>query len=511
MSSDKHISGFTEEITNGYTFKGDSMTIGGAMLDGEALPGVLVKIPLSTINRHGLIAGATGTGKTKTLQGIVEQLSANGVSTVLMDIKGDLSGLAAKGNGHPKIDERHKSIGVPWTADSFPVELLSISQGDGVQLRSTVTEFGPVLFSRILDLNNTQSGIVSLAFKYADDRNYPLIDLKDFKTIIQYLVSEKGKEEIESEYGRVSKVSVSAIMRKIIEIEQQGAESFFGEKSFEVNDLMRTDKDGKGIVNIVRLTDIQDKPHLFSTFMLSLLDEIFETLPEAGDLDKPKLVLFIDEAHLIFRNATKTLLSQIDLVIKLIRSKGVGVIFCTQQPSDLPAEVLSQLGLKVQHALRAFTARDRKNIKLTAENYPITEYYNTKEELTKLGIGEALITCLNHKGIPTPLVRTLLCAPASRMDILTTSEIKDVVSKSSIVKKYEALLDRESAFELLQSKMQKQKKEEALKPKHTKRKRSKNDSNPLEDFMDTSAGKQVSRSMVRVVERGILGVLKKLF
>jgi len=428
MSSENHISDFKNTISKGYTFKGEFMTIGGAMLEGASVPETLVNIPLSTLNRHGLIAGATGTGKTKTLQGIVEQLSLNGVPTLLMDIKGDLSGLAAKGKSHPKIDERHDSIGVTWTENSFPVELLSISGGDGVQLRSTVTEFGPVLFSRILDLNNTQSGIVSLAFKYADDREYPLIDLKDFKTILQYLVSDQGKKETESDYGRVSKASVSAIMRKIIEVEQQGADSFFGEESFDVKDLMRTDKDGKGIVNIVRLSDIQDKPLLFSTFMLSLLDEIFEILPEEGDLEKPKLVLFIDEAHLIFRNATKTLLSQIDLVIKLIRSKGVGVIFCTQQPSDLPAEVLSQLGLKVQHALRAFTAKDRKNIKLTAENYPITKYYDTKEELTNLGIGEALITCLNSKGVPTPLVRTLLCAPASRMDILSQKEINDVIA-----------------------------------------------------------------------------------
>ena len=285
---------------------------------------------------------------------------------------------------HPKIDERHQKIGEAWEARGYPVELLTISEEKGVRLRATVSEFGPVLFSKILQLNETQSGVVSLIFKYCDDQKLPLLDLKDFRKTIQYITTE-GKEEIEQEYGRVSTASTGAIMRKIIEIEEQGADMFFGERSFEVNDLVRTDDEGKGYINILRLVDIQDKPKMFSTFMLCLLAEIYETFPERGDKEGPKLVIFIDEAHLIFKEASKNLMSQIESIIKLIRSKGVGIFFCTQSPADVPSDVLGQLGMKVQHALRAFTAKDRKAIKLAAENYPESEYYKTNKELTGLG------------------------------------------------------------------------------------------------------------------------------
>jgi len=347
---------FSEHINSGYACKGDSIVIGGAMLDGSPLGGdSLVRVPLKTMNRHGLIAGATGTGKTKTLQVISENLSDKGVPVLLMDVKGDLSGIATPGEEKPFITERMAKIGIPYETKGYPVELMSISRQEGVRLRASISEFGPVLLSRILDLNDTQGGVLSVIFKYCDDHKMPLLDLKDLKKVVQFATDE-GKTEIEKEYGKVSAMSTGVILRKLLELEQQDADLFFGEQSFDIRDLMRKDKDGRGYVNIIRLTDIQDKPKLFSTFMLCLLAEVYNEMPERGELDKPELVIFIDEAHLIFKEASKTLLNQIETIVKLIRSKGIGVFFVTQNPMDVPNEVLAQLGLKIQHALRAFTA-----------------------------------------------------------------------------------------------------------------------------------------------------------
>jgi DNA helicase HerA-like ATPase len=493
--------GFFAHIEEGYTTKGDFITMGAAMLDGEAVTNALVKIPLKTLNRHGLISGATGTGKTKTLQVLAENLSEKGIPILLMDLKGDLSGLAQPSPGHPKIDERHAKIGVPFEAKSFPIEILSLSEQDGVKMRATVSEFGPTLLSRILDLSETQQGIVSVVFKYCDDNKLPLLDLKDFKKVLQYATGT-GKAEFAKEYGRISTSSTGSILRKIIELEQQGADLFFGEKSFDVDDLTRIDENGRGYINILRLTDIQDRPKLFSTFMLSLLAEIYDSFPEQGDSDRPELIIFIDEAHLIFKEASKALLDQIESIVKLIRSKGIGLYFVTQNPTDVPNEVLSQLGLKVQHALRAFTARDRKAIKLTAENYPISEFYNTKEVLTSLGIGEALISALDEKGRPTPLAATLLRAPMSRMDILTDKELKAVTDKSNLVKKYGEIIDRESAYEILNVKIEmaeKLAKTEKAKPKKRTSTRPSTSQNPIIKVL-TSA----------TFIRGVLGVLKKV-
>ncbi|MFS4493688.1 helicase HerA-like domain-containing protein [Maribacter sp. 2308TA10-17] len=492
---------FFSHIEKGYTTKGDFITMGAAMLDGEAVKDAYVKIPLKTLNRHGLIAGATGTGKTKTLQVLAENLSEKGIPVLLMDLKGDLSGIAQPSPGHPKIDERHEKIGLPFEAKGFPVEILSLSEQDGVKLRATVSEFGPTLLSRILDLTVTQEGIVAVVFKYCDDNKLPLLDLKDFKKVLQYATGE-GKKEFAKDYGRISTSSTGTILRKIIELEQQGADLFFGEKSFEVDDLTRIDKNGKGYINIIRLTDIQDRPKLFSTFMLSLLAEIYSTFPEQGDSDSPELVLFIDEAHLIFKEASKALLDQIEGIVKLIRSKGIGLYFVTQNPTDVPNEVLAQLGLKVQHALRAFTARDRKAIKLTAENYPESSYYNTKEVLTSLGIGEALISALDEKGRPTPLAATLLRAPMSRMDVLTDSELKTAIKNSKLVKKYGEVIDRESAYEILNEKIEKAEKaaaKEKAKPKSKSSRRRSTRQNPVIKVL-TSA----------TFIRGVLGVLKKV-
>ncbi|WMI67949.1 helicase HerA-like domain-containing protein [Mangrovimonas sp. YM274] len=444
---------FLNIIQEGNTFKGDYITVGSAMLDGNTLPKAFVNIPLKTMNRHGLIAGATGTGKTKTLQVLAENLSEKGIPVLLMDIKGDLSGLAKPSPGHPKIEERHELIGLPFKSKAFPVEVLTLSEQDGVRLRATVSEFGPVLISRILDVSETQAGIIAVIFKYCDDHQLPLLDLKDFKKILQYATDE-GKEEFEAAYGRISTSSTGAILRKIVELEQQGGDLFFGERSFDPQDLLRVNEEGRGYINIIRLTDIQDRPKLFSTFMLSLLAEIYSTFPEQGDGERPELVLFIDEAHLIFDEASKALLNQIESIIKLIRSKGVGIYFVTQYPTDVPESVLGQLGLKIQHALRAFTAKDRKAIKLTAENYPQTDYYDTTEVLTSLGTGEALVSALDEKGRPTPLAATMMRAPMSRMDILTETELSELLSKSNLIKKYNETVDRESAYELLNKKIE---------------------------------------------------------
>lgn len=451
---------FFNYITKGYTTKGDYIPVGAAMLDGETITGAHVKIPLKTMNRHGLIAGATGTGKTKSLQVLAENLSEKGVPVLLMDIKGDLSGLAKASPGHEKITERHEKIGLPFKAQSFPVEILTLSEQNGVRLRATISEFGPVLLSRILDLTETQSGIVSVIFQYCDNNKLPLLDLKDFKKILQYATQE-GKAEFTESYGRISTASTGAILRKIIELEQQGADLFFGETSFDPQDLLRIDDKGRGYINILRLTDIQDRPKLFSTFMLSLLAEIYSTFPEQGDSDRPELVLFIDEAHLIFDEASKALLNQIESIVKLIRSKGVGLYFVTQNPADVPEEVLGQLGLKIQHALRAFTAKDRKAIKLTAQNYPESDYYDTTEILTSLGIGEALVSALDEKGRPTPLAATMMRAPMSRMDVLSETELEELIETSVLAKKYNKPVDRESAYEILNQKIKQAEAKEA--------------------------------------------------
>lgn len=504
---------FNEHFTLGYTFKGDYIDLGKAMLNGQPQPGAPVRIPLKTLNRHGLIAGATGTGKTKTLQIISEQLSEKGIPVLMMDIKGDLSGVAAAAEVNPKIVERHQKLEIPYETAAYPVELLTLSDEPGTRLKSTVSEFGPVLFSKILNLSDTQAGIISIIFKYADDKSLPLLDLKDLRKILQY-ATEEGKEEIEREYGRISTTSTGSIMRNIVALEQQGANVFFGEPSFEVQDLLRIDEQGRGYLNIIRLTDIQDKPHLFSTFMLSLLAEIYNTFPEQGDTGRPELVIFLDEAHLIFDQASSVLLNQIENMVKLIRSKGVGLFFVTQNPTDVPDAVLSQLGLKVQHALRAFTAKDRKAIKMTAENYPISDFYKTSEILTSLGIGEALVTALNEKGIPTPLAATMLRAPKSRMDVLTNAEINALVNKSKLKEKYNREVDRESAYEILNDKI---KRAEQIAREEARQREEDMRRTPTETFdrRRSSTRRSGTNPVIKVLTsatfiRGMLGILTKV-
>jgi DNA helicase HerA-like ATPase len=496
---------FAKIIQSGYSFEGESVKIGRAVLKGEVISNADVFLPLKTLNRHGLIAGATGTGKTKTLQMLSECLSDNSIPVLLMDIKGDLSGIAAAGTASDKIKSRYQQLGMEYKPAAYPVDLMTLSNEKGIRMRATVTEFGPVLLSKILGLNDVQGGLVALIFKYCDDKQMPLLDLKDFIKVLQY-IGDEGKQEIEKTYGKISTTSTGTILRKIIELQQQGADRFFGEQSFDVEDLMRISHDGRGMVHVLRVTDMQDRPKLFSTFMLQLLAELYATSPEEGDLDKPKLVIFFDEAHLIFDEASPALLQQLEMVIKLIRSKGIGIFFCTQNPQDIPAAILSQLGLKIQHALRAFTAADRKTIKQAAENFPLSDFYKTDELLTQLGIGEALVTLLNERGIPTPLVHTMLCAPRSRMDVLTDAEMDQLVAGSKLAAKYAKEIDSDSAHEILTRKLEAA---AAAASQAVEKPATGNGGRTTREpsFFDNPVVKQVGRTAASVITRSLLGAL----
>jgi DNA helicase HerA-like ATPase len=494
---------FIQAIKNGYTFKGETIKIGAGMLDGEVIPEAEIFLPLSTMNRHGLVAGATGGGKTKSFQMIAEGLSDASVPVLLLDIKGDLSGIAAAATVNDKITARYQKLNMEFKPASFPVDLLTLSDQKGVKLRATVSEFGPILISKILGLNDTQGSVVAMIFKYCDDNKMPLLDLKDFIKVLQY-VGNEGKQELQAAYGNISTTSTGTILRKVIELQQQGADLFFGEKSFEVEDLMRMSDDGRGMISVLRVTDIQDRPKLFSTFMLQMLAELYAVCPEEGDLDKPKLIIFIDEAHLIFEEASKALLDQINTVIKLIRSKGIGIYFCTQNPMDVPASVLGQLGLKIQHSLRAFTANDRTVIKQTAQNYPETTFYKTEDLITRLGIGEALVTLLNEKGIPTPLAHTMMCTPRSRMDVLTDVEIENIVDHSKLAAKYNTVIDSQSAYEILTTKLNEA---ASNSPVAASKKNAKQEESTLEKVANNTIVKSMMRNAGNIIVRSLLGSL----
>ncbi|MGI9076503.1 MAG: helicase HerA-like domain-containing protein [Gemmatimonadaceae bacterium] len=423
------------------------VTLGAVLHDGVSHPEPLVSIPLAMMNRHGLIAGATGTGKTKTLQLLAEQLSAAGVPVFLADIKGDVSGIAAPGETNERVTTRARDTGYDWKPAASPVEFLSLSGANGAQLRATVSSFGPLLLAKVLDLNSTQTSVLSLVFKYCDDRGLLLLDFADLRSVLQYL-TESGASELR-EYGGMSKVTVGVLLRKMVELEQQGAKTFFGEPEFDLNDLMQIDRDGRGLISVLELQDVQEKPALFSTFMLWMLATLYNDLPEVGDIAKPKLVFFFDEAHLLFDDASEALVEQIEQVVRLIRSKGVGIFFVTQSPKDVPASVLGQLGHRVQHALRAFTPDDDKALKAAARTFPKSSFYDIEETMTTLGIGEALITVLSPNGVPTTPFATRLIPPASRMGPLTTAELAQRLSSSAQVREYAQAVDRDSAREAL--------------------------------------------------------------
>ena len=431
-----------------YASTGSAITLGSVLADGECDPEPIVQIPLPMLNRHGLIAGATGTGKTRTLQLIAEQLSRAGVPVFLSDVKGDLSGVGAAGAPNDRINQRIKDTGYSaWNPTAFPVELLSLSGNKGAQLRATVSSFGPLLLSKVLGLNDTQTSVLTLVFKYCDDKGLLLLDFSDLRAVLQYLADD-GAAELK-DYGGMSKQTVGVLLREMVELQQQGAEAFFGEPEFNIDDLMQTERDGRGLVSVLELSDVQDKPALFSTFMLWLLASLYNHLPEIGDVDKPKLVFFFDEAHLLFDGASKALLDEVEKVVRLIRSKGVGIFFITQSPKDIPADVLGQLGNRVQHALRAFTADDDKALKAAARTFPKTAFYDIEETLTTLGTGDAFVTVLAPNGAPTPPFATRLIPPAARMGPLTDAEMAQRLSSSAQVKEYATPIDRESARELL--------------------------------------------------------------
>src|SRR5687768_6282334 len=439
---------FTDMLAAGYGFANPAITLGAALEGATVHQEPKVKVPVAMMNRHGLVAGATGTGKTRTLQLLAEQLSAQGVPVFVADMKGDLSGLAMPGETAPKVAARAGDIGWDWKAKGVPVEFVSLTGALGVQLRATVSSFGPLLLGKSLSLNETQTSVLTLVFKYADDNQLPLLDLPDLRAVLQFLSSDEGKAALES-YGGMSKATVGVLLRKLVELEAQGAERFFGEPEFDVHDMLRTTSDGRGVVTCLELADAQDKPALFSTFMMWLLAELYHNLPEAGDLPKPKLVFFFDEAHLLFDDAPKAFLDQIQRVVRLIRSKGIGVYMVTQTPKDVPTEVLAQLGNRVQHALRAHTPDDDKALKATVRTFPKTSFYDLEETLTSLGIGEAVVTVLNSRGAPTPVVATRLIPPASRMAPLTPEELQADIRQSSLLVEYGKSLDRDSAREIL--------------------------------------------------------------
>ncbi|WP_426364956.1 helicase HerA-like domain-containing protein [Streptomyces sp. E-08] len=435
-------------IAAGYAFEGPALELGALLWDGACHPDARIRVPLPVLNRHGLVAGATGTGKTKTLQLIAEQLSANGVPVFLADIKGDVSGISAPGTDGEKVRERAGQVGQEWHARGFPCAFYGLGgTGPGIPVRATVTSFGPVLLSKVLQLNQTQEQSLGLIFHYADAKGLELVDLKDLRAVVAFLVSDTGKAELKG-IGGLSTVTAGVILRAITAFEQQGAGGFFGEPEFDTSEFLRTAADGRGTVSVLELPAVQDKPQLFSTFLMWMLADLFHDLPEVGDLDKPKLVFFFDEAHLLFKGASKAFLESITQTVRLIRSKGVGIFFVTQTPKDVPPDVLAQLGNRVQHALRAFTPDDAKALKATVRTFPNSPY-DLEEVLTGLGTGEAVITVLSEKGAPTPVAATRLRAPESLMGPVDAAVLDAAVKASPLYGRYAEAVDRESAYEKL--------------------------------------------------------------
>lgn len=501
MSRDKFISA----INASYSPTGPSIYLGAGVFEKTIVPEAKVNLPLRMMNRHGLVTGATGSGKTRTLQLIAEQLSAAGVPVFMPDMKGDLSGMAAEGVANEKINERARALGMTYSPSAYPVELYSLSGKLGAQMRATVTEFGPVLLSKVLELNDVQSSVLMILFKYADDKELPIVDLNDLKKVLNYLSEGAGAAEIKENYGKISPATAGTILRKIVALEQQGVNQIFGEVSLDISDLMEK-VDGRGVISILNVSDVQQQPAVFSTFMLALLAEIYQSLPEAGDLDKPKLVFFLDEAHLLFKDAPKAFMDQIEQVIRLIRSKGVGVFFCTQVTQDVPASVLSQLGNRVHHVIRAFTPNDVSDLKDTIRTFPKSDFYDMEQQFTQLGIGQAFITVLNEKGIPTETVVTHLVPPASRMGPLTTTEYQQLLDQSTMFAKYKDAVDPRSAFEILSERVQAIRKEQEVAPASAPRAASRParpEKSTFEQVMSSPVARQVGRELVR----GVFGML----
>jgi DNA helicase HerA-like ATPase len=502
MSKEK----FITAIHASYSSSHPSIYLGAGMLEGEVIADAKVNLLLRMMSRHGLVTGATGSGKTRTLQLMAEQLSAAGVAVFMPDMKGDLSGMLKEGSENPKITERAQALNVKYSPSGFPVELYSLSGKQGAQMRATITEFGPVLLSKILELNDVQAGVLMILFKYADDRDLPVVDLNDLKKVLNYLSEGPGAAEIKEAYGKISTATASTILRKIVALEQQGIDHLFGEKSFDIEDLFEK-VDGRGVISLLNVSDVQSQPAIFSTFMPALLAEIYQTLPEAGDLDKPKLVFFLDEAHLLFSNAPKAFLDQIELVVRLIRSKGVGIFFCTQVTQDIPASVLAQLGNRVQHVIRAFTPNDVKALRETVKTFPSSQFYDVEKQFTQLGTGQALITVLNEKGIPTETVVTHLAPPASFIGPLSAEEYQQQLKSSELFKKYNETVDPRSAFEILNERLlqvrAEQERETIQKQEAKETRQARPEKSTFEEVISSPVAKQVGRELVR----GVFGML----
>jgi DNA helicase HerA-like ATPase len=497
------MTGFTDMLAQSFGGEEPALTLGAALEGSQVHQQPKIRMPLAMTNRHGLIAGATGTGKTRTLQLLAEQLSRLGVPVFVADMKGDLSGLAVPGAPDERIRTRASDTGWEWKADGVPVEFVSLTGRLGVQLRATVSSFGPLLLGKVLSLNETQTSVLTMVFRYADDSHLPLLDFEDLRSVLQFLSSDSGKSALD-QYGGMSSATVGVLLRKMIELEAQGAGQFFGEPEFDVKDMLRTTSDGRGVVTCLELPDVADKPKLFSTFMMWMLAELYHNLPEVGDLPKPKLVFFFDEAHLLFEEAPKPFLDQVEQVVRLIRSKGVGVFFVTQTPKDVPQDVLAQLGNRVQHALRAHTPDDEKALKAAVRTFPKTSFYDLAQTLTSLGIGEAVVTVLNSKGVPSPVVAARLIPPASRMAPLTPDELQADIRQSDLLAEYGQAFDRESAREILAARMARiQPPDVAAEPMPRPGRAGKS----MAEVAGAVVTSSVGRTVVREVVRGLFGLL----
>ncbi|MDI3402642.1 helicase HerA-like domain-containing protein [Streptomyces cavernicola] len=508
------------EIAAGYAFGGPALDLGALLWDGACLADAQVRIPLPMLNRHGLVAGATGTGKTKTLQLIAEQLAAQGVPVFLADVKGDLSGLAAPGEANDQVRQRSGEVGQDWAGKGFPCEFYALGGlGEGIPVRATVTSFGPVLLSKVLQLNQTQEQSLGLIFHYADQKGLELHDLKDLRAVVAFLTSDEGKPELKN-IGGLSTVTAGVILRALTAFEAQGMAPFFGNPEFDVSEFLRTAADGRGQVSVLELPAVQDKPQLFSTFLMWMLADLFNNLPEVGDVEKPKLVFFFDEAHLLFNGASKAFLESITQTVRLIRSKGVGVFFVTQTPKDVPGDVLAQLGNRVQHALRAFTPDDQKALRATVKTFPHSAY-DLEETLTSLGTGEAVVTVLSEKGAPTPVAATRLRAPESRMGPVDAAELDRAVKASTLYARYAEAVDPESAYEVLTAReterdAQKRAEAEAAEAEKGDRKgagRSGQDASMVDQVMGSGIFKSLARSLGtqigREISRSVFGTRRR--
>jgi uncharacterized protein len=497
------VTDFEATIAEGYAVDGSAVDLGRGVHDGELAAEAVVRLPLKTMNRHGLIAGATGTGKTRTLQLLAEQLSEQGVPVFAADYKGDLSGLRDPGAADGPAAKRMEELALSFEPTGFPVEFLSLGGiGAGVPVRATVTDFGPQLLAKVLGANETQEGSLALVFRFADERGLPLVDLEDLRAVLTYLDSKEGKADLK-ELGGVSGATIGVLLRSLVSLEDGGGTEFFGEPQFEIAEVLRTTPDGKGVITCLELASVQDKPKLFSTVLMWLVAELFEQLPEVGDPEKPKLVFFFDEAHLLFDEATKTFLDSVERTVRMIRSKGVGVFFVTQAPTDLPSSVLGQLGSRVQHALRAFTPEDADALRKVVRTYPKSEFYDLETLLTSLGTGEAAVTVLSERGVPTPVAHTRLRGPRSSMQ--PSPDVEAAANASPLAAKYGQRLDRDSAAEVLAARVEAapEPEEPVLKPKRTKASKPADD--PLTDFLGSRAGRQLQREVVR----GVFGMLRK--